>query len=179
MLWIAGNATRLGVDVHRLAVAGDSAGGNLSAVVCIDARERSGPRPIMQLLIYPCVDMAQNTESARRHAEQLPLTRNGIVWFMNHYLRGPTDVSDWRASPLRANNLANLPPAFIITAGFDPLSDEGETYARALGDAGVPVKLERFEGQLHGFLTMGRIISDSRRAIDLSAAALRAAFTKA
>jgi acetyl esterase len=99
-----------------------------------------------------------------------------MQWFLHHYLRGPQDVHDWRASPLRAASLRGLPPALIVTAGFDPLGDEGEAFAKALSSAGVAVDLERFEGQIHGFITMGRIVADARRATDLGAARLRAAF---
>jgi acetyl esterase/lipase len=174
--WIAANADRLKIDAKRLAVAGDSAGGNLSAVVAIAARDSGQAQPVFQFLIYPGTDMAMQSASIARHAEQLPLTRKGMQWFLNHYLNGPQDVNDWRASPLRASNLRGLPPALIITAGFDPLSDEGEAFATVLGDCGVPVDLERFEGQIHGFVTMGRIVADARRAIDLGAARLAAAF---
>jgi acetyl esterase len=174
--WIVANADRLKLDAKRLAVAGDSAGGNLSAVVSIAARDSGQAQPMFQFLIYPGTDMAMQSASIARHAEQLPLTRKGMQWFLNHYLNGPQDVNDWRASPLRASNLRNLPPALIITAGFDPLSDEGEAFARALGDCGVPVELERFEGQIHGFITMGRIVADARRATELGAARLGTAF---
>jgi acetyl esterase len=174
--WIAANAATLGIDPRRIAVAGDSAGGNLSAVVCLDARDRREAMPVLQILIYPSTDMAMATASLEQFAEQLPLTRKGMRWFVDHYLRSAEDVKDWRASPSRASSLRGLPPALVITAGFDPLRDEGEAFAKALSEAGVPVTLERFEGQIHGFLTMGRIIADSRRAIDLAAAALRKAF---
>jgi acetyl esterase/lipase len=174
--WIADNADRLKVDAKRLAVAGDSAGGNLAAVVSIAARDSGGPTPVFQFLIYPGTDMAMQTVSISRHAEQLPLTRKGMQWFVDHYLRGPQDVHDWRASPLRAASLRGLPPALIVTAGFDPLGDEGEAFAKALSSAGVAVELQRFEGQIHGFITMGRIVADARRATDLGAARLRAAF---
>jgi acetyl esterase len=174
--WIAGNAARLGIDGSRLAVGGDSAGGNLATVVAIDARDRGGPRLAMQLLIYPSTDMRMGWPSLERHAEQLPLTRAGMQWFVAHYLRNPADKSDWRASPLTAQSLARLAPALVITASFDPLCDEGQAYAEALGKAGVAVTHEQFEGQIHGFVTMGRIIADSARAIALSAAALKQAF---
>ena len=176
--WIAANAASLGIDATRLAVGGDSAGGNLAAVVCIDARDRGGPPLRLQLLIYPSVDMGMDMRSHLRHADQLPLTRPTMRWFIDHYLRGETDKSDWRASPLRARSFANLPPALVVTAAFDPLCDEGEAYAKALLEAGVPVTHERFAGQIHGFLTMGRIIADSGRLISLSAAAMNAAFEK-
>jgi acetyl esterase len=175
--WIADHADRLKLDRKRLAVGGDSAGGNLAAVVCMAQRDSGGTQPVFQFLIYPGTDMAMQSASIARHAEQLPLTRKGMQWFVDHYLRGPQDVNDWRASPLRAANLRALPPALIITASFDPLRDEGEAFAEALAGAGVAVSLERFEGQVHGFITMGRIVADSRRAIDLGAARLREAFS--
>jgi acetyl esterase len=177
--WIAANAQRLGIDPARLAVAGDSAGGNLAAVVSIDARDRGGPGLAFQLLIYPATDMRMGWPSLERHAQQLPLTRAGMQWFVDHYLTKADDKADWRASPLLAKSLAGLPPALVITASFDPLSDEGQAYAEALRKAGVAVTHERFSGQIHGFVTMGRIIEDAGRAIGLGAAALRGAFARA
>jgi acetyl esterase len=174
--WIAENAGRLGIDAGRLAVAGDSAGGNLAAVVSLDARDRGVPRLVHQVLIYPGTDMRMGWPSLERHAQQLPLTRAGMQWFVGHYLGNESDKNDWRASPLLARSLENLPPALVITAGFDPLCDEGEAYAEALRKAGVVVAHERFEGQIHGFVSMGRIIADAGRAVALSAAALRASF---
>ena len=174
--WIAANAARLGIDAERLAVGGDSAGGNLAAIAAIDARDRGAPQLVHQLLVYPATDMRMGWPSAERHAQQLPLTRAGMVWFIGHYLRGPADKADWRASPLLASSLQGLAPALIVTAGFDPLCDEGEAYAEALRSAGVAVVHERFEGQIHGFLSMGRVVADSRRAIVLSASALRQSF---
>jgi len=177
--WIATNAARLGIDATRLAVGGDSAGGNLAAVVALDARDRGGPRLALQLLVYPAADMSMDWPSAERHATQLPLTRAAMDWFIAHYLRSKADEADWRASPLRASSLKGLPPALILTAGFDPLCDEGEAYAKALRGASVPVAHEMFEGQIHGFLSMGRIVADSRRAIALAADALKRAFAGA
>lgn len=174
--WIADNAERLGIDPRRLAVAGDSAGGNLAAVVALDARDRGGPPIALQMLIYPATDMGMDRPSHKRHATQLPLTGAGMHWFIDHYLRSPADAMDWRASPLRATRFSGLPPALIITASFDPLSDEGEDYARALDRAGVPVRHERFAGQIHGFLSMGRIVADSARAISIIAGAFKDAF---
>jgi acetyl esterase len=176
--WIAANAARLGIDASRLAVGGDSAGGNLAAVAAIDARDRGGPPLRLQFLVYPAADMSLDWPSAERHAQQLPLTRAAMDWFIAHYLRSPADKADWRASPLRAANLNGLPPAFIVTAGFDPLCDEGQAYAQALQGAGVPVVHEPFPGQIHGFLSMGRIVADSRRLIDTAAARLKRAFAE-
>jgi acetyl esterase len=174
--WIASNAARLGIDAARLAVGGDSAGGNLAAVAALDARDRGGPRMLLQFLVYPATDMSLDWPSAERHAHQLPLTRAAMDWFIAHYLRSPADKADWRASPLRAASLKGLAPALIITAGFDPLCDEGQAYAEALRAAGVPVGHEPFAGQIHGFLSMGRIVADSRHLIEMAAARLRRAF---
>jgi acetyl esterase len=174
--WIAGNGKRLGIDASRLAVGGDSAGGNLAAVVSLDARDSGGPPLVFQLLIYPATDMGLEWPSHKLHADQLPLRHATMQWFVDHYLRDTKDRADWRASPLRAGNIAKLPPALVVTAAFDPLSDEGEAYAKALGGAKVPVKLERFAGQIHGFLSMGRIVADSDRLVRMAGAALQHAF---
>jgi acetyl esterase len=174
--WIADNAQSLGIDARRLAVAGDSAGGNLAAVVALDARNRGGPRIVFQLLVYPGTDMRTDRPSHLRHAQQLPLRLSTMQWFIGHYLRDVSDAADWRASPLRAGNFSGLPPALVVTAGFDPLGDEGEAYARALSDAGVPVVHQRFAGQIHGFLTMGRLVADSGRLVAMAGSALQSAF---
>lgn len=171
--WIAQHAADLGVDAGRLAVGGDSAGGNLAAVVALDARDRGGPRIALQVLIYPGTDMSMRHDSHRRYGEGLFLTRPMIEWFRAHYLRTPADYEDWRASPLLAPDLGNLPPAVVITAGFDPLVDEGEEYAQRLVAAGVPVSARRFPGQIHGFITMGRMIPDSHAAVEEVALAIR------
>ena len=177
--WIATNAASLGIDASRLAVGGDSAGGNLAAVVALDARDRGGPPLTLQLLIYPATDMGLDRPSHLRHADQLPLRRTTMQWFVDHYLRDAKDKDDWRASPLRARRLENLPPALVVTAAFDPLGDEGEAYARALADAKVQVVHERFAGQIHGFLNMGRLVADSDRLTRLAGAALQRAFKTA
>jgi acetyl esterase len=174
--WIAANASALGIDAARLAVGGDSAGGNLAAVVALDARDNGGPALACQVLIYPVTDMALELPSHFLHADQLPLRRTTMQWFVNHYLPGDAEKADWRASPLRAVDLRGLPPALVVTASHDPLCDEGEAYAKALSQAQVPVAFERFDGQIHGFLSMGRIIADSDRLIALAAAHLGQAF---
>jgi acetyl esterase len=173
--WIADNADSLGIDASRLAVAGDSAGGNLAAVVALDARDRGGPPLKLQVLIYPGTDMGLERPSHFEHADQLPLRRPTMQWFVNHYLRDESDKADWRASPLRAARFGGLPPTLVVTAAFDPLRDEGEAYAKALADAGIAVSYECFAGQIHGFLNMGRIAADSDRLIRLIAAALKRA----
>ena len=174
--WIWENAARLGIDGARIAIGGDSAGGNLAAVVALDARDRGSPPVALQVLIYPSTDMGMSFPSHARHAEQLPLRRATMRWFVDHYLRDAADREAWRASPLRAASFANLPPALVVTAGFDPLCDEGEAYAKALAGAGVPVAHERFDGQIHGFLNMGRMVADSGRLVALVAGTLGRAF---
>jgi len=176
--WIAANAAKLGIDASRLGAGGDSAGGNFAAVVCLTARDRGGPPIRFQLLIYPVTDHAMTHESHRRFSEGLPLTHTTMVWFRDLYLRGPADIDDWRASPLRAKSLKNLPPAYIMTAGFDPLCDEGADYARRLAEAGVPVEYRCFEAQIHGFITMGKIISATSSAISGAAASVKKALAK-
>ncbi|MGE5512788.1 MAG: alpha/beta hydrolase [Bacteroidota bacterium] len=173
--WVWENAAALGVDRNRLAVGGDSAGGNLAAVVCLNARERGTPKLRFQLLIYPACDMAMGHGSIAEFAEQLPLTRSTMKWFIDLYLRGAADVADWRASPLKASNLKSLPPAYVLTAGYDPLRDEGEAFAAALKAAGVPVEAKRYPGQIHGFLTMGKFIPEAAAATQELGAALKRA----
>src|SRR5262249_875801 len=145
--WIAEHASELGLDPTRLAVGGDSAGGNLAAVVALTARDHGRPRLTAQLLIYPGTDMEMDRSSHRRHADQLPLTRAAMHWFIGHYLNDARDKEDWRASPLKAARFEGLPPALVITAGFDPLCEEGDAYAEALKKAGVRVTHHRFAGQ--------------------------------
>jgi acetyl esterase len=174
--WVAGNAAALGVDPGRLAVGGDSAGGNLAAVVSLLARDHGGPRITSQLLIYPATDAAMRHESIARFAEGYVLTRSTMRWFYQQYLRAPEDVADWQASPLAAPDLGSLPAAFVLTAGYDPLCDEGDAYAARLAASGVAVTHRRFPGQVHGFAMNGKIIRAAETALDEAAAALRAAW---
>ncbi len=174
--WIAENAASLGLDSSRIGVGGDSAGGNLAAVVALEARDRGAPKLCHQLLIYPATDMNATHASHKTHAEQLPLTRPTMLWFVEHYMRRPADKNDWRASPLKAPSFKGLPPAYVLTAGYDPLSDEGEEYAAKIKAAGVPTTVRRFDGQIHGFLNMGKIIAETHTAIDELGDALRQAF---
>ena len=161
--WVSANAGSLRVDASRLAVAGESAGGNLAAVAAIALRE-SGPAVAMQVLAYPVVDQASDTESLRRFARGYSLTADLLRWYQSQYLRGEGDRADWRASPLRARDHSRLPPAYVLTAGFDPLRDEGKAYADRLERAGVSVVYECFEGMIHGFLPMGGALAAARHA---------------
>jgi acetyl esterase len=178
LFWIAANASSLGIDGTRLAVGGDSAGGNLAAVAAIAARDMGGPALRMQLLIYPAVDFIAQSGSYKSEADVLPLTDKAMVWFQDLYLgdNKRTAAQDWRASPLRAASHKGLPPAFVLTAEHDVLRDEGHVYADTLEAAGVAVERVRFPGMIHGFITMGRIIADADKAVGACAAALKKAF---
>lgn len=175
--WVAENGAELGLDARRLAVGGDSAGGNLAAVVGLVVRDRGRPRLSYQLLIYPATDAGMGHPSVARYAEGYVLTGSTMRWFYEQYLRGPEDVADWRVSPLRAPDLAGVAPAFVMTAGYDPLVDEGDDYARRLAQAGVPVRHRRLDGQIHGFAGNGKVIRAAASALDEAAAALRAAWS--
>jgi len=159
--WIAENAKQFGIDASRLMVGGDSAGGNLAAVVAISARDGNGPDIAGQLLIYPAIDFAMTHPSHREPETSILLTHSVIRWFRDHYLSGAADVGDWRASPARARTLIGLPPAYVLTAGADPLRDEGDEYARRLKEAGVAVTHRTFPGQFHGFFTMGKLLQQA------------------
>ncbi len=159
--WIADNAKQLGIDASRLSVGGDSAGGNLAAVVAISARDGNGPAIAGQVLIYPAIDFALTHSSHSEPETSILLTHSVIRWFRDNYLNGAADVDDWRASPARVKSLIGLPPAYVLTAGADPLRDEGDEYAKRLKEAGVPVTYRSFPGQFHGFFTMGKLLQQA------------------
>ncbi|MEH2484996.1 alpha/beta hydrolase [Bradyrhizobium sp. AZCC 2230] len=163
--WIAAHARELGIDASRLSIGGDSAGGNLTAVVALAARDGNGPKLTGQVLIYPAVDFAMTHGSHSEPETSVLLTHSVIRWFRDHYLNGAGDIHDWRASPARAESLAGLPPAYVLTAGADPLRDEGDEYAARLKQAGVPVTYKHFPGQFHGFLTMGKLLQQANVAV--------------
>jgi acetyl esterase len=159
--WIAANATPLGIDASRLSVGGDSAGGNLAAVVAIAARDGNGPAISGQVLIYPATDASRTHPSHSEPETSILLTHSVTRYFYDSYLNSAADVHDWRASPVRARTLIGLPPAYVLTAGADPLRDEGDEYARRLKEAGVPVTYRHFPGQFHGFFTMGKLLQQA------------------
>ncbi len=159
--WIADHARELGIDAARLLVGGDSAGGNLAAVVAISSRDGKGPPISGQVLIYPATDFAMSHASHREPETSILLTHSVIRWFRDHYLNGAADGEDWRASPARVKDLSGLPPAYVLTAGADPLRDEGEEYAQRLKEAGVAVTFRTFPGQFHGFFTMGKLLNQA------------------
>jgi acetyl esterase len=170
--WISANAKQLGIDAARLIVGGDSAGGNLAAVVALAARDRGGPKLAAQVLVYPATDFAWSHPSHSEPETSILLTHSVIRWFGNHYLAG-ADINDWRASPARAKSFAGLPPAYVLTAGADPLRDEGDEYAARLKEAGVPVAYRHFPGQFHGFFTMGKLLNQANVAVSEIAAWLK------
>ena len=174
--WVAQHGPQLGIDTRRLAVGGDSAGGNLAAVVSLMSRDRSGPALALQVLVYPATHHSLDTRSYQEHADGYLLTRSAMRWFWNHYLRRADDGAEPYASPLLAEKLGGLPPALVVTAEYDPLCDEGEAYAGRLREAGVPVTLTRYPGMIHGFLRMINLVDKARAARDEVAAALRKAF---
>jgi acetyl esterase len=173
--WIAKNGSELGIDVSRLAIGGDSAGGNLTAVTALMARDRGGPALRFQLMIYPVTVCGFETASYRENGEGYFLTTGMMRWFWDKYLADPKQASEGYASPLRAANLANLPPGLCITAGYDPLRDEGEAYAERLRKDGVDVRTSRYSGMFHGFLSMTAQLDQARKAVVEAGAALRAA----
>jgi acetyl esterase len=168
--WVARNGSELGTDPSRLAVGGDSAGGNLAAAVALHARDNDGPDIAFQLLIYPVTDGSLGSASYVSNEKGYFLTKADMEWFWGLY-GAPRD--DWRASPIHALDFAALPPALVLTAEFDPLRDEGEAYAARLRDAGVRSSVTRYPGMIHGFFGMGDTLDDARIAVAEAVAALR------
>jgi acetyl esterase len=177
--WVSAHAASLGIDPGGLAVGGDSAGGNLAAVVARHARDRGGPAIAFQLLVYPIADADLNTPSYLEFADGYMLTRAAMSWYWDQYASNPAQRVDPDASPLRAEDLSGLPPALVITAGYDPLRDEAEAYARRLADAGVTVRLSRYEGMIHGFLRRHALLDQGKAALAEVAEALKQALTAA
>jgi acetyl esterase len=161
--WVNENVEALGIDPSRLAVAGDSAGGNLAAAVCLKARDEGTLRIAFQALVYPALDRDWDTPAAIENAEGYGLQRETMRWFWNHYVPNPADADNPLVSPLRAADLGGLPPAFIATAEFDPLRDHGEMYGERLSEAGVPVIVKRYDGMIHGFYWMLGALDASRQ----------------
>ncbi|RUW56159.1 alpha/beta hydrolase [Mesorhizobium sp. M8A.F.Ca.ET.021.01.1.1] len=171
--FMAGNAGDLGIDPARIAVAGDSAGGNLAAVLTLLARDGLAPPLAAQILIYPNTDARQIADSYRRFGDGFGLTAATMAWFRDRYVRTPDDIADWRVSPLLVSSLAGAAPAFVAVAGHDILADEGTAYAERLRADGVPLVLRHWPGQIHGFVSMGRHILAARQAVSEAAAWLQ------
>jgi acetyl esterase len=174
LCWAAGHADEFGGDGGRIAVAGDSAGGNLAAALTLRARDTAGPAIAAQLLVYPMLDSRRDTASYRDNAQGYFVTADHLRWYWEQYLPDDAAAADPYACPARARDLAGLPPAHVVTAEFDPLRDEGEDYARRLAEAGVPVRLRRYDGMFHGFATMP-IVPEAAQANAEACAVLRAA----
>lgn len=173
--WVHRHAAALHIDPARIAVGGDSAGGNLAAVVAIAARD-AGDLPLAwQLLIYPATDQHRSAPSHATNGEGYLLTRDTMAYFTGHYIPDPALYADWRASPLLHPDLSRLPPALVLTAGYDPLRDEGLAYAQRLSEAGNTATHLSFERQIHGFILMGKVLDEANTAVRLCAAGLRAA----
>jgi acetyl esterase len=166
------------VDRSRIAVGGDSAGGNLAAVVALHCRDARGPGLAYQLLIYPATDQRADYPSRERNGEGYLLTRKLMDRFRADYLPDPKQWTDWRASPLLAASLAGLPPAFVLTAGFDPLLDEGRLYAERLKREGVEATYREYPDMIHGFIVMGGVLDRANEAVNDCCAALRGAFQR-
>jgi acetyl esterase len=173
--WAFTQSDALGIDPARVAVGGDSAGGNLAAVMALYARDGALPPLTFQLLIYPATDMMMTTVSSQTITDGVPLTSKTMRWFIDHYMRDGTDERDWRASPFRAADLSGTAQALVLTCACDPLCDEGIAYARRLEREGVRVMLLHFSDQIHGFMSMGRIIRAADVAINMMGAALKKA----
>ena len=175
--WVAGAATKLGGDASQLAVGGDSAGGNLSALLALRARDNGGPALRYQLLVYPATDLTMSYPSHAENGDGYMLTNEATAWFLGHYLGPDDDPKHPSLSPLHADDLSGVAPAFIVTAEFDPLRDEGEAYAARLRDSGVPVELRRYDGMIHGFFQMGAVTPVADSAVSDAASRVRAALT--
>jgi acetyl esterase len=176
-VWAAANAGTYNADGSRLAVAGDSAGGNLAAVVSQMARDQGGPPIAFQLLVYPAVDARMTHASITENGEGYLLTKGFMEWFYGHYFTKESDADDPLASPLKASSLSGLPPALVLTAEFDPLRDEGEAYAAALKAAGGTAAAKRYDGMIHGFFQLGGVVDRNAELLDDCAGALRVALS--
>ncbi len=174
--WVAAHAPEINGDSTKIAVGGDSAGGNLAAVVSLLARDRQGPALVFQLLIYPSVASDHDFPSIQENGKGYMLEITDMEWFASQYIPDGTDLKDPRLSPYWAESHRDLPPALVITAEFDPLRDEGEAYAQKLKEAGTPAQVLRYDGMIHGFYGMTGRMAQAREAIATSATALRQAF---
>ncbi|HEY7623835.1 MAG TPA: alpha/beta hydrolase [Candidatus Limnocylindria bacterium] len=172
--WVSDHADELHLDPNKIGVAGSSAGGSLAAAAALVARDNAGPKVAFQLLTVPVTELSATAESFREFAEGYGLTRADMEWFGRHYLRSEADVSDPRASVLRAD-LRGMPPALVITAECDPLRDDGEAYAKRLQDLGIPASFKRYPGMFHGFMGFAGVLPEARQAFDDAGAALREA----
>ena len=173
LVFISKNSSSLKINSRQIALGGDSAGGNLAAAISLMARDAGGPAICFQLLIYPATDHRLGHPSIDGNGEGYLLTKKVMQYFRGHYLPREEDWLDWRASPLLAKSLAGLPPACVITAGFDPLLDEGRAYSEKLKRDGVPTEYREYSDMVHGFVTMGRVLDTANAALADCARALK------
>jgi acetyl esterase len=178
LAWAVSHASELGADASRVAVGGDSSGGNLAAAVSLLARQRGGPALAHQLLVYPNTDYLAGTPSMRENHDEYLFNPNSVRWYWGMYLASPEDGASPLASPLRCEDLSGLPPATVITGEYDPLRDEGEQYAERLSQAGVPVEVRRYDGMVHGFVTMTGRVDAAGQALGYAADRLRASLRR-
>ncbi len=176
--WIIANAAQLGGDPSRVAVAGESAGGNLAAVTCLQAKDKGGKMPVAQLLVYPVTDTSMSQPSYAENTDSQPLHTSMMPWFWNYYLENESQKNDKYVAPLLADDLSSLPPAIVITAENDPLRDEGIQYAEKLANAGVSVKAQTFEGVTHEFFGLAGAVSKAKDAMDFAADGLKEVFER-
>lgn len=177
--WVIQNAAQIGGDSTRVAVVGESAGGNLATVTCLRARNENGRMPVAQILVYPVTDMVgQDYPSYAENEDTQPLHTSMMPWFGKYYIPDESRRSEPTASPLLAGDLSGLPPAVVITAEFDPLRDQGEQYAQKLADAGVSVELRRFDGVVHEFFGLAGAVAKAKEAVTFAADGLKEVFDK-
>ncbi|WP_169569096.1 alpha/beta hydrolase [Sneathiella limimaris] len=176
LTWVQENGPSKGLDPKKIAIGGDSSGGNLAAVACQDAKRNKTEQPLIQVLIYPTTDSHFTANSHKLFAKGFFLTEERMHWYRDLYLNSPEDMDNPRASPLVADDVSGLAPALIISAGFDPLRDEAEDYAKRLKDAGVPVGMIRFEGMIHGFSSLSGLLPDADKSLKTIAEAVSQAF---
>ena len=176
--YVFANEKVLKINARQLALGGDSAGGNLATVVALMARDAGAARPCCQLLIYPATDQRFGTASYLRNGEGFLLTGKLMEKFRDYYLPRPADYLDWRASPALAKSLAGLPPAYVMTCGFDPLLDEGRAYAERLKKEGVDTRYREYPDMVHGYILFGGAVDTANAAVEECAAVLRSAFAK-
>ena len=177
-VWASENAASINADGSRVAVGGDSAGGNLAAAISLMARDKGGPRLVHQLLVYPVIERDFGTKSYEENANGYQLTRDDMVWFWDHYLRDESDAANPYAAPTQAKDLSGLPPALVVTAEYDPLRDEGEAYAQRLKQAGVSTTCIRYDGMIHGFFRLASLIDKGKDATSQACSALKDAFAR-